>query len=447
VAGVLTRGPTGATIPEVTGALIGMRRSLARNAQGGSGMLLAGRVIGVGLAVGTLLLGLVRFQDPSRSVDLLATLFLGWLLGWVMGPVAVRGAGQGLRPEWFALLPLPPRRLAAGLLGASFVGVAPVVTLVAFAALPVTAARFGIPPVLVAVPAMLLQLVVVVLLSRVVMAALTATLSARRGQELGGLLVAVVIALASGGWSLAAIVGQQLAAGPSPALSTALRVLPSGWGPVAVAAADQSNWPLAGGALAGLAVLAALLLLAWARLLPPIMRRPGGRGPRTGGGRLARRGIAATHSAIGRRLLPSGPTGAVLAKELRAWQRDPARGLLLVLALLVSVLNLAVPAAAFHAPAALPWVGLAVALITGMGMGNVYGDEGTALWLTRMVPGVEEADVRGRQAAWLLVVAPMTVLLTVALTLFSGQDWAWPFLLAALPAVLGGRRGWGCWCR
>jgi ABC-2 type transport system permease protein len=243
VAGVLTRGPTGATIPEVTGALIGMRRSLARDAQGGSGMLLAGRVIGVGLAVGTLLLGLVRFQDPSRSVDLLATLFLGWLLGWVMGPVAVRGAGQGLRPEWFALLPLPPRRLAAGLLGASFVGVAPVVTLVAFAALPVTAARFGIPPVLVAVPAMLLQLVVVVLLSRVVMAALTATLSARRGQELGGLLVAVVIALASGGWSLAAIVGQQLAAGPSPALSTALRVLPSGWGPVAVAAAA---WPGAG---------------------------------------------------------------------------------------------------------------------------------------------------------------------------------------------------------
>jgi hypothetical protein len=77
---------------------------------------------------------------------------------------------------------------------------------------------------------MLLELLVVVLLSRVVVAALTATLASRRGQELGGLLMAVVIALVSGGWSLATIVGQQLAAGPPAALSTALRVLPRAGG-------------------------------------------------------------------------------------------------------------------------------------------------------------------------------------------------------------------------
>ena len=80
-----------------------------------------------------------------------------------------------------------------------------------------------------AVPAMLLELVLVVVLSRVVVAGLAATLSSRRGQELGGLLMAVIIALASGGWSLATVLGQQLATGPAPALSTTLRVLPSGW--------------------------------------------------------------------------------------------------------------------------------------------------------------------------------------------------------------------------
>ena len=335
-------------------------------------------------------------------------------------------------------MPIPPRRLATGLLGASFAGVAPAVTLVAFAVLPLTAAQFGVLPVLVAVPAALLELVMVVLLSRVVAAGLAATMSSRRGQELGGLLMAVVIALASGGWSLATVIGQQLAAGTSPALGTALRVLPSGWGAVAVAAADRSDWPVVLAALTGLAVLSVLLLGAWARLLPVTMRRSGGRAPRA-----ARSATAAGQPAAWERLLPASPTGAVVAKELRAWRRDPGRSLLLLLALLISGLNLAVPALAFHVPAGLPWVGLAAALIVAMGAANLYGDDGTALWLTRMVPGVERADVRGRQVAWLLVVAPVMVALTVSLTAFSGQGWAWPWVLATLAAVLGAAAGLG----
>jgi hypothetical protein len=165
----------------------------------------------------------------------------------------------------------------------------------------------------------------------------------------------------------------------------------------------------------------------------------GGRAPRAARGRTA----AAGQPAGWERLLPASPTGAVVAKELRAWRRDPGRSLLLLLALLISGLNLAVPALAFHLPAGLPWVGLAAALIVAMGAANLYGDDGTALWLTRMVPGVERADVRGRQAAWLLVVAPVMVALTVSLTAFSGQGWAWPWVLATLPAMLGATAGLG----
>jgi hypothetical protein len=443
MAGVLTPTTPIATTRDAASALIGMRRTLARNSPGGSGTVVVFRIIGLGLAVATLLCGLIRFEDPSRSVDLVAALMLGWLIGWVMGPILVRGAGLGLRPEWFALVPIPPRRLATGLLGASFAGVAAAITLVAFAVLLLTAAQFGVLPVLVAVPAALLELVMVVLLSRVVAAGLAATMSSRRGQELGGLLMAVVIALASGGWSLATVIGQQLATGTSPTLGTALRVLPSGWGAVAVAAADRSDWPVVLTALAGLAVLSLLLLGAWARLLPVTMRRSGGRAPRAARGRTARSATAAGQPAAWERLLPASPTGAVVAKELRAWRRDPGRSLLLLLALLISGLNLAVPALAFDLPAGLPWVGLAAALIVAMGAANLYGDDGTALWLTRMVPGVEEADVRGRQAAWLLVVAPVMVALTVGLTAFSGQGWAWPWVLATLPAMLGATAGLG----
>jgi ABC-2 type transport system permease protein len=365
VAGALSSASAGSTWNTV-GVLIGMRRSLARSAPGGAGMARALRSVGLLAAVGTLLLGLVRFPEPDRSVDLLATIIL----------------------------------------------------------------------------AALLELGVVVLLSKVVVAGLAATLSARRGQELGGLLMAIIIiALASGGWSLVSLVGEQLAAGPGTALGAALRVLPSGWGPVAVAAAGRSDWSLAAAALAGLAVLSGLLLLAWGSLLERSTRKPAGHPPRTAPGRTAPTRLAAPWrgTAGGRRV-----RRARSSPRRSAWRRDPARSVLLLLALLVSRLSLAVPAAAFHAPAALAWVGLAAALVVGMGAGNVYGDEGTALWLTRMVPGVERADVHGRQIAWLLEVGPVIVGLTVVVTILSGQHGAWPWLLAAVPAVpavLGGTAG------
>jgi hypothetical protein len=49
--------------------------------------VVAFRIIGLALAVATLLCGLIRFEEPSRSVDLVAALMLGWLIGWVMGPI------------------------------------------------------------------------------------------------------------------------------------------------------------------------------------------------------------------------------------------------------------------------------------------------------------------------------------------------------------------------
>jgi len=62
-----------------------------------------------------------------------------------------------------------------------------------------------------------------------------------------------------------------------------------------------------------------------------------------------------------------------------------------------------------------------------------------------MVPGTERADVRGRQAAWLLAVAPALVVLAVVPTALSGQGWAWPWVLATLAAVLGATPGLMVW--
>ena len=51
-----------------------------------------------------------------------------------------------LRAEHFALTPVPPRRLAVGLLGAAFAGIATAVTLLAFISLVVFGARLGVLP-------------------------------------------------------------------------------------------------------------------------------------------------------------------------------------------------------------------------------------------------------------------------------------------------------------
>ena len=58
-----------------------------------------------------------------------------------------------------------------------------------------------------------------------------------------------------------------------------------------------------------------------------------------------------------------------------------------------------------------------------------------------MSPGAARADVRGRVWAWFLVVAPAGLLLTFVLTAVSGQTWAWPWVLAAEPALVIGCAG------
>jgi hypothetical protein len=74
VAGVLTGERSGAAVRDVAGALMGLRRSLAANAPGGSGTVQLFRILGLGLAVATLLLGLVRFDDPDPEAEARAQL-------------------------------------------------------------------------------------------------------------------------------------------------------------------------------------------------------------------------------------------------------------------------------------------------------------------------------------------------------------------------------------
>ena len=130
----------------------------------------------------------------------------------------------------------------------------------------------------------------------------------------------------------------------------------------------------------------------------------------------------------------------MLVRELRSWRRDPVRLQSVVVAPAFAAMTCLVPLA-FDSAVFLPFLGALTALMGAVTASNLYGQDGTALWLTLVAPGSERADVRGRQVAWLVVFAPLTVILTVAGIAVSGEPGLAPWAAAASAALLGGAAG------
>jgi ABC-2 type transport system permease protein len=378
-----------------------------------------GFVIGLLAAGATLVVAGAPFDRPAVGTDVLAAVYLVWTVGWLFAPVLSGGGDETLRPEHFALLPLSPRQLAGGLLGAAFVGVPAVVTGIAFCGLLLHATGAHVLVALVAAP---LQLVFVVLLSRVVMAALGAALRSRRGRDLGILLTAAVGLSGFVVQALVRVLGPPLVSGEAPVLSAVLRWSPSGWGTTAV----TSSWPVALGCLAALAAVNAGLLALWGTLL---VRRT--------------TTVASVAEPVRRRsfggLLPTTPVGAVIGKELRTWGRDARRRVALLSTVLVGVVVSVGPMLSGTGGPS-PFGGIALVAFGGLMAGNLYGMDGSALWHTLVAPGAERADVRGRQVAWLLVVGPVSLLLAIVLPAVSDPG-VYPWVLGLAPALLGGGAG------
>ena len=390
-------------------------------------------VTGTGILFGLLQLAVtfwlgLRTQDPSIAADLLLLMFAFSLLGWLFGPLLFGGGKQTLRPEYFRALPIGHLQLAWGLLGAMFVGFAPPFALLQFAVLLPYAARSGTAPLLVATAATVLLTVLVVLLSRVALAVWGELARSRVVIVVGSLVIATIVAGLAQPWALVPAVTTAVSQGLPEHVSGLLRVLPSGWGLVAVDAAARGDWLPALGALGGLVVLIGLLLAAWVALLARQMD-----------GRSSRPLRSSTSSP---RLLPrpTTPVGAVVDRELRTWWRDLTRIGFASFALFYALVFCGLPLLA-DVSVFVPLTGvIGVVVMAGM-TANVYAADGTALWLTLTSAGAERSDVRGRQLAWLALVGPAATLLTIGCTLAGGQTWAWPWVLALLPALLGGAAG------
>ncbi|HEY7143944.1 MAG TPA: hypothetical protein VH637_06825 [Streptosporangiaceae bacterium] len=407
--------------------LTGLRRTIVRHqlARANQAALIATAVLVLASALGTGWLGLAGYPSVAAGTSVLALAFALWLGGRVAQ--AALAGDPVLRPEMFSLLPLSRRRLAFSLLVTGALDPAGLFIAIAFAALIAFGARLGAGPAATGAAAVILLFA----LSSVAGTAAAAALGpgSRRGHDTGTIVVAVAISALAVAGTLLPVLVSALRRGSAPYLAAGLRALPSGWGPAAVEAAARADWPAAAGYLAGLAALTGAVAGCWPWVLSRRM---------AGAGRPARAGH---RHAGGRRLLPATPAGAVAAKELRIWLRDPVRLTCLLIALTVGAAACAIPRLTSGTTLLLPYAGIATAWIAGACACNLYGSDGTSFWLTVMTPGAARADIRGRQAAWLLIVAPYAIAVTAGGTALSGQHGAWPWVLAVLPALLGGSAG------
>lgn len=414
----------------MVGVLIRMKLAVLRHRfKGGQRVQLGWSVLfGLVAIAATIWVSLLRFDTPGLSSDLLALSFGFWGLAWILGPLMFGGEDKTLLPEHFRSLPITPRQLATGLLGASFVDVPVVISLLAFTSLTIYASQLGIVPALVSVPALALQLLFLVILSRVTTNALREFTRSHLSAILGSLVTGALMAFLVSGWAIFAGVDDLVANGVSPTLSKAAHAAPSGWGIVAIESAYAGAWLRSAGALIGLALLIVVLRSWWVALLA---RRLTTR--RTQSRVSQRPGVQIPD-------LFASPLGAVVYKELLTWGRDFTRTSFIYFAFFFSVFLCLYPVA-IGASYTLPFIGLIFAMTAIGSVANLYGIDGSALWMTLVIPNATRHDVRGRQAAWFIIVAPVALAATLLMIAVTGFTWALPGTLTLVIAALGAGAG------
>ena len=384
-------------------------------------------LVGFGLlsALGTLALGILHRDAIVGALDVVSAVIALWLGGQLV-QAALNGGDSALRPELLALLPVSRRRLAWASLAVGLCDPALAFVALAYAAVIGVAVNVSLGAVLVGVGG-IASLLVLTGVGAVVIGG-TLGPGARRGRDLGTIVVAIAISALAVCGTLLPTVLSALRDGRWSELSAIVRWLPSGWPGDAVAATHRGDWAVAIATMLAPLGLAALLAVAW----PPILGRrmtitgPSARGP----GRAAHR-----------RLLPATPTGAVAAKEIRLWLRDPVRVTCLLIALIVGAGVGLMPKLVGGSSLLMPLAGPLTVLIAGACACNLYGSDGTSLWLTILTPDSARDDVRGRQLGWFALVGPVAIAETVGLTVWSGEHALWPWAVTLLIALIGGAAG------
>jgi ABC-2 type transport system permease protein len=410
----------------VVALIVRLKWQLLRNGLRRSTPQLVGMVLSALYGLAVLAQGIVglitlRFDQTSDVARIAITIGGSAVtLGWALLPVIAYGIDETLDPARFATFSIPRRQLVLGLLLSSLVSIpAAVTTILAFATV-ITWSRSALA-VLVAPLAAAVGVLTCVAFSRVTATAFSAMTRRRRGKEVVSLLV-LFIALGIGVAS-SSIMKTLSAPGLLAHVADVL-----GWTPLGLAWAAPAAI-VEGAIAAGLLRLAlAVVFLVLALLVWDLLLRGALENPRASSGSLAVTGTGAGDSGLGWfSWLPATPTGAVAARSMTSWRRDPryvssgALMLLLPLGLLVAPLTGGNRAWSLAmAPAA--------GFLLGWSTHNDIAYDGTAFW-GHVATGLSgRADRIGRLAPTAMAAAVLLPVYAAVACALTGRWSLWPAL-------------------
>jgi ABC-2 type transport system permease protein len=406
----------------VVAHLVRLKLTLLRNGLKRSVWQVVGLVIGLlyGLFVAVLAVAGVVTLSVARP-DLLPTVVVlagsAVMLGWWVVPLLAFGVDSTVDPGRFTTFPIPRRQLVVGLAVGGLVGIPGVMT--SLVSLGTVAAWWRDPAALVAaIPAAVLFLLTAVVGSRATTTLVAPLVARRRVRELLAILALVPIFLI--GPILSSLEGAFEGA-RFDGLVAALAWSPLGatWGvPVAVA---DGEWLVALGRLAVAALTLLVLAVVWDRslahsLVNPIQERAGGTGRDLGW--------------FGR--LPATPLGAVTARCLTYWVRDPRYAASLVFLPVVPIFLW------FVSPGGdlLLVLGPVAAYFMGWGISADVAYDGSSFWTHVAAPLRGSVDRLGRVLSAALLGVPVVLACAVVPALALGRPQDVPALVGVSFGVL-----------
>ncbi|MBT2484884.1 MULTISPECIES: hypothetical protein [unclassified Microbacterium] len=418
-----------------------LRHQLSRNPWMIVTLVITG-MIALGFLAG-LTAGLValRFAAPDAAVVALVLTGTVIVLGWWIGSILV-SADDSLAPERFALLPVTARTLLPGFAVAGATTIGGIGTTVALL-LMLLGWSVSLSALLTALIMIPVAVLTCVLGARVVSGVLAGWLARRSTRDL--VVTLGVVLAASSGLLLNLGIG---ALGNVTDLGGGFALIAdiAAWTPVgavfgvpaSVAQGDLSTAALRlliALATVGVLWFAAQRLLA-ARLVSPIQS--------SGGGRVRSGGVLD-------RLLPASPAGAIAARSLRYFRRDPRQVVNIVMLLLfpaifvgLALMNGLQDASTGFGPGMvlIPTVN---ALLTGtiVQMAIAYDNDAIAAHAIAGVSGA--ADRAGRLLGFGVIALPVTVALCVITCLLAGRPDLIPASIGAALGLTAIAAGAGAW--
>ena len=388
--------------------LVRLKLALLRNIFRRSRAQAIGAIIGIAY-FGFLVVGLAIILGSFRSslADARVVIPLAGAAGmvlWTIVPLFSFGSDPTLDPGRFATFAVPSRQLAVGLIGAALVGLPSLASMVMAVGVVVGWSQ-TVASTLVAVVATAIGLLTAITTSRWVSALATNALSSRRGRDMLAVIGLALLVMLGPVISIVANVGhsqKELAA-------TAARIVswtPLGWAWAAPGDIAAGSWLVGTVRLLLAGALLVVVGRLWARVLRAQVENPRAVARSDAG--------AAAYGDLGLfRRFPDTPTGAIAARVLTYWRRDPRYQIGMIMTPILP-LALLIP---FYAGDLL-WTPLVMGPLIGFLLGwnehNSVAYEADAFWLHVASGTSGRADRRGRLVPDLLLAAVLLPGYTVA---------------------------------